>query len=854
MGAQTIKNGRAVDSIGLSAGSNAAPAAVFIDKIIEIFLIGLLAFMPLVFGAVQAWSEEFVILGAGLIAILFCCKLILFPQQRLVRTWAYVPVAIFVLIAVLQLVPLPRGLISVISPNTVALRTELLGNIPGSDSYLEWMPLSLYPAATKQDLRLVLAVGVVFVVVLNVFRKPAQIKRLLWSIAIIGGMVGAITLAQNIFGNGKIYWFISTPYSQGYSGPFINHSNYGQFVNLSIAAALGALIVRLHEVFSHSKVGVPEVFNYIGSSASRGIWLLVGIISICLATVFLSLTRGGIISMLTAMAFTAVILARTESIKRQSWLFVVIALLAFSCVLYTGFDAVCERLATLRNLSEADSGRVQILKDIAVSWSRFPLLGTGLGTHRYVYPMLDRSYIVALAVHAENEYAQVLEETGLLGLGALLVFGIITGWQYLKSIRNKSSLICPAAYGLGFGIIAILIHSMSDFGQHIPANGFLTAILCAVLVVLGGQKSTSTVLSKVAIPCRGCRWLRLTAMVLVCTILSWAVRDADKCRIAEGHWNKAQAVRKQLAQTDQPGTEYLYSRLIRHARAAVDSDCENIRYRYWLNVYLYKALGGSNDPYNDEIIINSEQMPQVYEIVGQLRQVCMLCPTYGPAYSMLGQIEKFVLYDESGSEQIRKGFRLAKNDPIICFVAGCSDASEGDIDSAAHKFARAIKLDGRLYKKVAMIYIDQLSRPDLAITAAGQNTGYLYQAFTVLSDAQYTDYAQQAQQKMITALEKKCNNGSAAAWESRLLGSSYKTLGRNEEAIKCYRRALRLKYDQVQWRFELANLLAECDEAKEAMDEARVCLQLKPGFSAAKNLLAECSVHPSVLKESLNQN
>ncbi len=866
MGAQITGNGRKVDVMELSNNDStslvtaeyfAGGKTAFFDKIIEILLVGLLAFMPILFGAVQAWSEEFVIITAGFIAILFCCKLIVCPHQRMIRTWAYIPVAIFILITALQLVPLPKAIVSVISPNTAALRTEFLGNMPGSETYLKWMPLSLYPSATKHDLRLVLSVAVIFVVVINVFRKPVQIKRLLWSIAIIGGVVASITLAQNIFGNGKIYWFISTPNSQGYSGPFINHSNYGQFVNLSIAAALGVLIVRLREVFAGDRVSVPQVFDFIGSTAAGGIWLLVGIISICFATVFLSLTRGGIISMLAAMFFTAVLMARRKSLRRQGWLFVVISLLAFGCVLYTGFDAVCERLATLRHFRQADSGRIQILKDIATSTENFPLLGTGLGTHRYVYPAFDRSYIVPLAAHAENEYAQVLEETGLLGLGTLLVIGIMIGRQYLKSIRNKHNLICSAAYGLGFGIVAILVHSMTDFGQHIPANGFLTAIFCAMMLVLGGQKATKVEPRPApgeTIPGYGHRWLSLTATAFVCLILFWAVRDSDEYRIAEGRWKKAQAIREQLDKADQVNTDYQYSRLIHHAQAAVDKDPENIRYRYWLNVYIYKTLGGSTDPYDDEVIIPKEQMTQVGEIANQLRQVCMFCPTYGPAYSLLGQIEKFVLYDQSGSDCINKGFRLAKNDPVVCFVAGCSDASEGDINSAAQKFIRAIKLDGRLYKKVAMIYIDHLSRPDLAIAAAGRNTEHLYQAFLALEDAQYADYAQKAQQLLIEVLEERYNDGIANAWEYRLLGECYKIQGRNETAITCYRRALQLRYDEVNWRLELADLLAECDKAKEAMDEARICLQLRPGFTAAKNLLAECSVHPSILKESINQH
>jgi tetratricopeptide (TPR) repeat protein len=865
MGARITENGREVEVMELSNNGStslvmadcfAGNISAFFDKIIEIILVGLLAFMPILFGAVQAWSEEFVIITAGLIAVLFCCKVIVCPYQRTVRTWAYIPVAIFILIAALQLVPLPKSVVSIISPNTAALRTELLGNIPGSESYLKWMPLSLYPAATKHDLRLVLSASVIFVVVINVFRRPEQIKRLLCSIAVIGGLIASITLAQNIFDNGKIYWFISTPNSQGYSGPFVNHSNYGQFMNLSIAAALGVLIVHLHEVFSRSRASIPEVFDYIGSSAARGIWLLIGIISICFATVFLSLTRGGIISMLAATAFTAVVMGRMKTIKRQWWLFVLIFILSFSCILYTGFDAVCDRLATLRNFSNLSIGRIQILKDIAVSWSKFPLLGTGVGTHRYVYPMFDQSYIVPLAAHAENEYAQVLEETGLLGLGTLLVFGIMISRQYLKSIRNKNNVICLAAYGLGFGIVSILVQSAADFGQHLPANGFLTALFCAVMVVLGEQGTAgSESCSKPNVRTSGHshNWLRLTVSVFVCLIFFWTARDANKYRVGEGHWNKAQAIRKQLEGAEGQDKDYQYSRLIRHAKAAVDKDPENIRYRYWLNVYIYKTLGGSIDAYDDEVTVPKEQIDKVREITDQLRQVCMLCPTYGPAYSMLGQIEKFVFYDQSGSDRINKGFRLSKNDPVVCFVAGCSDASEGDIDSATQKFIRAVKLDGRLYEKAATIYVDRLSRPDLAIEIAAGNIEHLYHAFLALNDAQYTDYAQKAQEQLTEVLKEKCSDDSADAKDYRMLGLFYKNQGQNERAITCYRHALKLQYDQVNWRLELADLLAECDRAKEAMDEARICLQLRPGFTPAKNLLAECSVHSSVLKESVNQ-
>jgi uncharacterized membrane protein len=164
------------------------------------------------------------------------------------------PLGLFLFIATVQLVSLPTWLVSIVSPNTAALRKELLADLPAADALLESMPLSLYPNATRHDLRLVLSVAAVFVVVLNVFRRSDRVKRLLMAIAIIGGIVAAIALGQDLFGNGKIYWFISGPHSQTLSGPFVNHSHYGQFVNLSIGAALASLCVKLQEHFAAKRI------------------------------------------------------------------------------------------------------------------------------------------------------------------------------------------------------------------------------------------------------------------------------------------------------------------------------------------------------------------------------------------------------------------------------------------------------------------------------------------------------------------------------------------------------------------------------------------------------------------------
>src|SRR5436190_2055571 len=72
------------------------------------------------------------------------------------------------------------------------------------------LTISFYPAATRHDLRLVLAAATVFVAVVCVYRRAGQVKRLLGAVAVVGAMVGGLALAQDLLRADKIYWLVPT--------------------------------------------------------------------------------------------------------------------------------------------------------------------------------------------------------------------------------------------------------------------------------------------------------------------------------------------------------------------------------------------------------------------------------------------------------------------------------------------------------------------------------------------------------------------------------------------------------------------------------------------------------------------
>lgn len=819
------------------------------NTVIEWLLIALLAFMPLAFGAVEAWSELVVIGLAGAMAVCLAMKLLPGRKVNVVWTSAYALGLLFILLVALQLLPLPAGLIKIISPNTAATKAALLSDLPNADAALRSMTLSFYPLATRHDLRLIIVAAIVFVVVINVYRRPDQIKRLLAAITIIGAGIALLALAQIISGTDKIYWRVPTGHGLADAGTFINHSHYGQFMNLSIGAALGLLLVKLHEHFHEREATVPAIIERLGERDLRVVWYLIGMIILAVATIFLSLTRGGMISLLIAGSVTALILATKRSLKGRGWIMSLMALGAFVCVLYVGFDAVYDRLATMREQHQYE-GRWQIVEDIAVAWTKFPALGTGLGTHEVVYPMFDRSTIPSLASHAENEYAQAAEETGIIGLGLLVGFIAIVWKSYFRNVRRTHLPIRSAAFGLGFGLLAVMIHSFSDFGQHLPANACLSAVACGLILGLarmgGGEANTPARTKGVGSSTK----VRAAVAVIVTGVVVWSVIGARDAYSAETHWRQALRIEETLRENDWLGTNDEYTRLLSHAEQASLHQPENVKYRHWLNVYRWRSISRVTDPNTGQVAVTPQILEFTERIVGELHQARRLCPTFGAIYCVAGQLEKFVLDDPAGAGHIRTGFRLAPCDATACFVAGLLDTQEEKFEDSLAKFRRAVTLNGSMIRDVVAIYVHQVNRPDLAVTLAQDNLSWLSLVARALGEtSEHPELADRVRSEVARLLKEKCSQPDAPAASLASLAYIYRKEKDYAAAADYFRRALSLDYGQVNWRLALARTLAKIDQVREAIHEARICMRLRPQMAAAKRLIEDLSVHPDAIQD-----
>ena len=689
----------------------------------------------------------------------------------LVRTWAFVPMVLFLILAAGQIVPLPQEIVAKISPNTVATKTRLLADLPDSGALLKTMTLSFYPPATRQMLKVVLAACVVFVVVSNTFRKPQQIMRLLLAVAIIGTATALFALGQDIAGGKQVFFQIyPVKRYRADAGPFVNHNNFAQFMNLSIGAGLGLILVHLKKAEGHRRHrrrSLPSILKKLGEPEYAIVRYLAGMVALGAISIFLSRSRGGMISMLGSFAATAVLVSiKDRGRGGLGWILSLLGLLVFVGLLYAGFDMAYDRLATLKDPERAAAGRFQVNKDVLERLApEYRAVGVGLGSHEMVYPMVSRREGAGTVGHVENEYVQLIEEMGVAGCALAGLFLIFVLSWYLRAIFSGKRSIQAAAFGLGFGLLAVMIHSASDFGQRLPANACLSAAFCGLLLglyrIAAGKGHASADEEEPegnpdaieqgeqeepeAKPAKNWpRRSRLGAMVglmmlglggaVAVAAWGWVIKDASGAAKGEGYWKKAVAEESRLSRENWMGTDADYVRLLNYAAGAAEAQPDNVLYKYWLNTYRWCAISRELDPQTGQIILTEESMGYTRRIVDELNATRALCPTYGPAWFMAGQLELQILGNPIGEKHIQMGCDLAPNHPTVRFIVGRINARAGKWDAAMAEFEEALKL-GHPLREVIELLVYEFDRPDLALKAADQDARGLLDLANILIKA-----------------------------------------------------------------------------------------------------------------------
>jgi O-antigen ligase len=209
--------------------------------------------------------------------------------------------------------------------------------------------------------------------------------------------------------------------------------------------------------------------------------------------IILSKSRSGVFllvfTFILFLAFSVMFFRRRR--HHQIWMRRMIGAVFLAIILislYIGIDATIERFALDLILQEQ---RPTVWGNTMGIVSDFPLFGSGLGTFTSLYPAYEAIKLQGRYSHAHNDYLQYLAEMGFVGMILLLggiMFVLVTCFLAWRNRRR------PEVKGLGLGgiiaVIAILIHSITDFNMQIPANMLLFSVVLSLTLVIVFYKRT----------------------------------------------------------------------------------------------------------------------------------------------------------------------------------------------------------------------------------------------------------------------------------------------------------------------------------------------------------------------------
>ena len=393
-------------------------------RLLQIGLCAVLVFAIAAHGAVEDWARAMLETSAGLLFVFWAARAYVSREERVVISPLLPPLLALIFLGAAQL--LFRGTAS--------------------------------PYETRIELQLLIALTLLLFLATQAFRTADDWRFFVWFIMSLGFLVAIFGILQHLTFNGKLYWFREMHYGGIPFGPYVNRNHFAGFAELVIPVAL-----------------VPLVLGKVRPER----WFAVILLALLpLGALFLSASRGGIISFAAELGVLALLLVLRRTGGKHVLAGAVVLLVAFMLVSWLGVRQILERFSSMQSLEVSSGKRASMRLDTWHIFREHPLTGTGLGTLQTVFPAYETLYDAKVVNHSHNDYLEALAETGIVGAACCAWFLGALFFHSLRRLllRDKSF---SAALHLS-GLVAcsgFLVHSLVDFNLHIPGNALLFFLL-----------------------------------------------------------------------------------------------------------------------------------------------------------------------------------------------------------------------------------------------------------------------------------------------------------------------------------------------------------------------------------------
>lgn len=442
-------------------------------------LLALLAWLPIPLGSNRPWAWMvmevwvFALLAAWLVLWLMGRARLSEPARRAWPAW--VLLALWMLLQLLHLLPMPRDWVALLSPEAARMH----GLVEAFGVRRELITLSIDPHASRISILKSAAYVGVFFLVLNLVHRRSRLLALARTLVYAAVLVAVYGVMLHLSDVQHDYFGTLLSHGPSATATFGNRNHFAGYLEMTSALGIGLLLAGLSDRGSDSwKKLVRQTLDWI-LSPKMILRLALAILVIALTTTHSRMGNTAFFASLLVAGLVGIALSRRATRNTV----ILLASLVVIDLLIVGSWFGVERLA--QRLEQTTAGEVQQREEPAVHTipliRDYPVFGVGPGAFYVAFPRYRPESVVNFYDYAHNDYAQLAAESGVLGFGLLgLLVALSLGAALMAQWRRRDPLMRGMSFACVMGVTSILIHSWVDFNLQIPSNAAYFMVLLAL--------------------------------------------------------------------------------------------------------------------------------------------------------------------------------------------------------------------------------------------------------------------------------------------------------------------------------------------------------------------------------------
>jgi len=462
-----------------------------IERVAFYGLLLLLLWLPLPWGSHRPWAEHLLVLWAAVLLALTCLARVVAaaPEPLPLRyRWITALWLCWLLWIALQTATLAPQRLAAWSPQAAALHAAVapLGVAPPLDT------LSVMPGATLDELLLSLGYFALYLVAALTCRGRER-RRQVAAVLVFSGLLQAVYGSLMTLSGAELGFLAKKAYYLGFAtGTFVNRNHLAAYLELTSAVGLGLILAELRAGAGGSwRLRLSGWIELAFSTKARvRIAMAMMVVGLVLTRSRMGNTAFFIALCVTGLAYIA--LRERQLLLRATLLFASLLLVDTLIVSHWfGLDQVVQRIEATRLEQEE---RPLIYQTLPRMLPPYRATGAGLGSFAQAFMPYRPAQVHAYYDHAHNDYMEFLVETGIPGLGLLL---LLAGVHLLHALRvawkRRDRLPQGICVGFVMASLALAIHATVEFSFQIPAVAASYIVLMGLVLSCSqrGDRRTS---------------------------------------------------------------------------------------------------------------------------------------------------------------------------------------------------------------------------------------------------------------------------------------------------------------------------------------------------------------------------